>query len=141
MSDPTIRPYLFFGGRCDEALKFYQHAVGAEVLFQMRYNESPVPQPTETLPPDFGDKIMHASVRIGNTEIYASDGQAIDEPHSGYMLAYAAGSVAEADEVFEKLSNGGQVRLALTKTFWSPRYGILTDQFGVTWMVMARTEN
>lgn len=138
MSDPTVRPYLFFGGRCAEALEFYRHAVGAQVQLQMLYKESPVPQSPGTLPPGFDDKIMHASVRIGNTEIYASDGQTLNETHSGYMLAYNAQDEAEADRVFGHLSAGGHVKLPLMPTFWSPRYGMLTDRFGVSWMVMVR---
>ena len=132
----VIQPYLFFNGRCEQALEFYRKALGAEVLFMMRYNESPeLPQPG-MVPPGFENKIMHTSFRIGQTTIMASDGCSEGKPNfDGFTLALSVPDEAEADRVFAALANGGQVRMPLAKTFWSPRFGMVTDRFGLGWMV------
>lgn len=132
----VIEPYLFYNGRCEEALDFYKKALGAEVQMVMRFKESPEPPPPGMVPPGFENKIMHASFRIGKTTVMASDGCSGDKPKfEGFSLAISVATEAEADRVFGALSAGGQVKMPLNKTFWSPRFGMLEDKFGIAWMV------
>ena len=132
-SATQIQPYLFFDGRCDEALEFYRRAVGAEVIALMRFKESPDPDMTM---PGAGEKVMHAAFKVGDSTVLASDGRAQGNPKfEGFALSLTAKSEAEADRLFAALAEGGQVHLALTKTFFSPRFGMLADRFGVSWMV------
>lgn len=131
-----IQPYLFFDGRCEEAVEFYRRAVGAEVIMMMRYSESPEPPPPGMVAPGSGNKIMHASLRIGDTTVMASDGACGGNPaFAGFSLSLTADSAADADRIFAALVEGGQVRMPMAQTFWSPRFGMLADRFGVGWMV------
>jgi PhnB protein len=131
-----VQPYLFFDGRCEEAIEFYRKAVGAEPVMMMRYKESPEPPPPGMAPPG-PDKIMHASLKIGDTIVMASDGCAQGNPKfEGFSLSVTARNETEAERVFKALGEGGQVRMPLTKTFFSPRFGMLADRFGVGWMVL-----
>lgn len=131
-----MQPYLFFNGRCEEAIRFYRKALGAEVEMMMRYKESPEPPPPGRVPPGFDSKIMHASFRIGQTTLMASDGCHADKPSfEGFSLSLAVQSEAEADRVFAALAEGGEVGMPLTKTFWSPRFGMVKDRFDVAWMI------
>jgi PhnB protein len=132
-----VQPYVFFDGRCDEALEFYRKAVGAEVTMLMRFKDSPVPYDAGTgAPAPTGDKVMHASVRIGDSTILMSDGQSQNRPRfEGFALTLIVASEAEADRMFAALAEGGQIQMPLTKTFFSPRFGMLVDRFGVTWMI------
>ena len=129
----VIEPYLFFEGRCEEAVEFYKKALGAEVLMMMRFKDSPDPNACGGVP---GEKIMHASLRIGGSNIMASDGRC-DEPmkFEGFSLSLAVNTDAEADKFFNALTEGGKVIMPLAKTFWSPRFGMVTDKFGMLWMV------
>ena len=132
----VIQPYLFFNGRCEQAVEFYRKAVGAQVDMMMRYKESPEPPPPGRIPPGFENKIMHTSFRIGATTVMASDGCSAESPKfEGFSLALSVSSEAEADRVFAGLSDGGKVEMPLMKTFWSPRFGMLTDRFGIGWMI------
>lgn len=130
----AVQPYLFFGGRCEEAMDFYRKALGAEVVMMMRFKEAPEPQPG--MPECFEDKIMHASLRIGDTLLLASDGRC-EGPATfdGFSLSITVADEAEADRVFAALSEGGLVTMPMEKTFWAPRFGMLQDRFGVGWMV------
>ena len=131
-----IQPYLFFEGRCEEALDFYRSVLGAEITLLMRYKESPEPPPPGCLAPGNEEKVMHASVRIGETTIMASDGLCQGKPNfQGFSLSLAVASEAEVDRVFNALAQGGEVRMPVAKTFWSPRFGMVADRFGVGWMV------
>ena len=131
-----VQVYLFFNGRCQEALDFYNKAVGAEVLMLMRFKDSPEPPQPGMIPPGSEDKIMHASVRIGNSIVMASDGRCEGQPgFQGFALSLSLPNEADTDRVFAALAEGGQVQMPLAKTFWSPRFGMLTDRFGVGWMV------
>src|SRR5919199_2874959 len=133
-----VQPYLFFEGRCEEAIEFYKKALGAEVLMLMRMKESPEPHPPGMMPPGSENKIMHASLRIGDTEVMASDGMAKGKPEfKGVSLSLSTSSEAEADRLFNALAEGGQVQMPIGKTFFSPRFGMVTDRFGVSWMVIA----
>jgi PhnB protein len=132
----VIQPYVFFNGRCEEAVEFYKKALGAEVQMIMRYKEAPEAPPPGMVPPGFENKIMHTSFRVGQTTIMASDGCSGDKPKfEGFSLALSVANEAEADRVFTALAAGGQVKMPLGKTFWSPRFGMLEDKFGIGWMV------
>jgi len=133
-SNISIQPYLFFGGRCEEAIEFYRKALGAEVVMLARFNEAPEPQPG--LPDCFENKVMHATLRVGDTMLMASDGRC-EGPQNfdGFSLSITVPDEEEADRVFAALSDGGLVTMALEKTFWSPKFGMLQDKFGVGWMV------
>ena len=130
-----IEPYLTFGGRCEEALEFYTRALGAKVEMAMRFSESPEPMPEGMVPPGFENKIMHASVMIGETRVMASDGCGDATEYSGFSLSLSIATENEADTAFNALADGGQVTMPMEKTFWSPKFGMLTDRFGVSWMV------
>jgi PhnB protein len=137
-----IEPYLFFNGRCEEAIQFYQQTLGAEVQMMLRNRESPVPQTDVPegcgLPPGMEDKVMHATLRIGNTNMMMSDGLCDGKPvFEGFRLSFNVADAAAADRLFNALGAGGSVQMPLAKTFWSPCFGMLTDRFGVGWMISA----
>jgi PhnB protein len=135
-----VEPYLFFDGRCEEALEFYRTALGAEIGMIMRYRESPEPPPPEMVPEGWDDKIMHALFRVGNSAIMASDDcTAGDRAMRGFSLSIAAADADEAERLFRALADGGVVQMPLGATFWSPAFGMVTDRFGVPWMVNAAT--
>jgi PhnB protein len=131
----TIQPYLFYGGRCEEALEFYKSAVGAKVEFMMRNNEMPEPPPPGRIPAGWEKKICHCSFRIGNSVLMASDGCEANAKYDGFSLAITAANDSEAEKYFNALVTGGKVKMPLTKTFWTSKFGMLTDKFGVDWMV------
>ena len=136
----TIQPYLFFNGNCEEAIEFYRKALGAEVEMMMRFKESPEPQPPGTVPPGFENKIMHASFRIGQATVLASDGCSSDKASfEGFSLSLTVPGEKKADRAFAGLSEGGEVKMPLTKTFWSPRFGMVQDRFGIRWMISVVT--
>jgi PhnB protein len=131
-----VEPYLFFEGRCEEAVQFYKKALGAEVVMLMRYKDSPEPPPPGMVPPGSENKVMHASLRIGDTTVMASDGRAQGHPaFQGFSLSITVPDEARADKLFAALADGGQVQMPLAKTFWSPRFGMVADRFGVGWMI------
>lgn len=136
MSTITLTPYLFFAGRCEEALEFYKSELGATVVMMMRYSDSPEPVPPGMLQPGFENKIMHATLSIGAAQFMASDGCNEQGHFEGFRLALNCASEDEAHRIFAALSKDGIVEMPLTKTFWSPCYGMLTDKFKVEWMVM-----
>lgn len=129
-----VQAYISFGGRCEEALAFYKKAVGAEVKGLLRWKDSPdaAMQP----PPGYEEKVMNASFRIGDTELMADDGMgAKDVEFKGMTLAIEVADDAEAKRVFTALGIDGSVQMPLAKTFWTSSFGMLTDKFGVPWMV------
>jgi PhnB protein len=130
-----IEPYLFFNGRCEEAVEFYKKALGAEVLMMMRFKESPEPPPPGTVPAGWDDKIMHTSLRIGNGNVMATDSCTEGGNFQGFSLSLTAADEADARKKFTALAEGGQVQMPLGKTFWSPCFGMVADRFGVGWMV------
>jgi len=131
-----VEPYLFFEGRCEEAIEFYSRALGAEVTMLMRYADSPEPPPPGVLPPGSENKIMHASLRVGDTTVMASDGKCAGQAgFQGFSLSIAVPDEVQADKLFSALAEGGQVQMPLAKTFWSPRFGMLSDRFGISWMI------
>ena len=135
-----IQPYLFFDGRCEEAIEFYRKTLGAEVQMLMRYKDSPEPQPKGAMTPP-GDKVMHSTLRIGDAQIMASDGFAQGKPSfQGFSLTLSARNDAEARRWFEALADGGKVQQPLIKTFFSSSFGMVADRFGVPWMVVVPQE-
>ena len=133
MSVAQVQPYLFFAGNCEEALAFYREAVGVQVDFMMRYKESPEPIPGVT--PKFDDKVMHVTFRIGGSTLMAADDCASDRKFDGFSLSLVQPTEADARRAFDALAAGGTVVMPLMKTFWSPCFGMLTDRFGLGWMV------
>lgn len=130
-----VQPYLFFDGRAEEAIAFYRRALGAEVTMLMRFKEMPDPQPG-SIPPGAEDKVMHASLQIGETMVLASDGHCQGQASfQDFALSLTATDDAEAKRVFAALSDGGQVQMPLGKTFFSSQFGMVADRFGVSWMV------
>lgn len=132
-----VQPYLNFNGRCEEALEFYKKAIGAQVQMLMRFKEAP-PSPEHKLAPGTEDKVMHSCMRIGDSDVMASDGYCTGAKSTfdGISLTLNPTTEADAQKLFKALSSGGQVQVPLTKTFFSPAFGVLTDPFGVTWMVV-----
>lgn len=135
-----VQSYLFFDGRCEEALNFYKKTLGAEISGLIRYKESPEPCPEGMIPAGSEEKIMHVSFRIGDTELLASDGRCQGKPNfQGIGQALTVANAAEADKVFAALADGGQIQMPLAKTFFSPRFGMVADKFGVSWMILSET--
>ena len=135
-----VQPYLFFDGRCEEAVDFYRRALGAEVQLLMRYKDSPEPPPPGMVAPGSENKVMHVAMRIGETVVMASDGSCSGQTRfAGFSLSITVPTAVDADRVFAALADGGTVTMPLTQTFWSPRFGMLSDRFGVGWMVNVAT--
>ena len=132
-----IQPYLFLDGRCEEAIEFYKKALGAKVEMLMRFKDSPEPLQPGMCAPGSEDKVMHSCFRIGESAIMASDGRATGKPvFQGVALSLSAPTVADTDRMLAALADGGQVQMPLAKTFFSPRFGMVADRFGVWWMII-----
>jgi PhnB protein len=130
----NVQPYLFFDGKCDEALEFYKAAVGAQPKMLMRFKEAP---DQSMVSPGAENKVMHAQVQIGDATVLMSDGRNTGNANfKGFALTITAKNESEADKIFNALAAGGQISMPLGKTFFSPRFGMLTDKFGVGWMVL-----
>jgi len=129
-----IQPYLSFDGRCDEAIAFYKKAIGAEVRMLMRWKDAP---DKSMCTPENAEKVMHASIKVGESTVMASDGRNTGHPEfKGVTMSLIAKDAAEAEKLFKALGEGGQVQMAMTKTFFSPSFGMVADKFGVSWMVV-----
>ena len=132
-----VQPYLNFDGRCEEAIAFYRDALGAEVSMLMRFKDSPEPPQPGMCPPHSDEKIMHCSFNIGDTMLMASDCSCTGKPiFQGISLSLNVPNEAEAERLFAALADGGQVHMPMAKTFFSPRFGVVDDRFGVSWMVV-----
>jgi len=135
----TVQPYLFFDGKCEEAIEFYKKALDAKVEMMMRFKENPEP-PQDGCggpPKDAGEKIMHAAFKVGDALVMASDGMCSGKPRfDGISLSLTVKTEAEADKRFAALADGGQIQMPLGKTFFSPKFGMVADKFGVSWMVV-----
>jgi PhnB protein len=131
----SVQPYLFFDGRAEEAIEFYRGALGAKVEMLMRFKDCPEPEHRPSS--DTENKVMHSSLRIGEATVMLSDGRCQGKPSfEGFSLALTAADEAEADRLFNALADGGQVQMPLAKTFFSPRFGMVADRFGVAWMII-----
>lgn len=144
-----VQPYLFFEGRCEEALTFYREQLGAQVVMQMRFKDNPDAGKSGGseaeggcgMPPGSEEKIMHAAVMLGDSMVMASDGMCSGKPNfQGISLSISTEDVAQAEKYFAALSNGGQVQMAMTQTFFAKRFGMVQDKFGVSWMLVAGAE-
>jgi PhnB protein len=130
-----VQPYLFFDGRCEEAINFYRDKLGADVTMLMRFKDAPEQQ-GGTTPPGTENKVMHASFRLGDSSVMASDGRCQGNPDfKGFSLSLTASSGDEAERMFSVLSDGGAVQMPLTQTFFSSHFGVVADRFGVSWMI------
>lgn len=142
MNPPYVQPYLFFAGRCEEALAHYQKHLGAEILMKMTFAESPE-EPGDksegcgggSLPPGWDAKIMHCAFRVGESVLMGSDGMGEERADGGHCMSLTLADAAEARRVFDALAEGGSVFAPLGETFWSPCFGMVTDAFGIMWMV------
>jgi PhnB protein len=140
LTTPVTSPYLFFEGRCEEAVEFYKNAAGATVEMMMRYKEAPEPPP-QPMPAGYENKIIHARLKIGPTILMMSDGQCMGKANfQGFALSLMVPTEAEAKKRFAALAEGGKPMAPLTKTFFSPSFGMLVDRFGVMWMVLVPRE-
>jgi PhnB protein len=132
-----VQPYLFFEGRCEEAIEFYRKALGAEVTMLMRFKDSPEPPAPGMCAPGSENKVMHANLRIGDAAVMVSDGRCGGRPSfQGFSLSLAVPDGAEAERRFAALADGGHVHMPLGKTFFSSRFGMVADRFGVSWMII-----
>lgn len=129
-----VQPYLFFEGRCEEALNFYRSALGAEIGMLLRFKDSPDPSMAQE---GMGEKILHSSFKVGETTLNASDGKCQSTAKfEGFSLSITVSDVKKAEEVFAALAEGGEVQMPLTQTFFSPKFGMVADRFGVSWMIL-----
>src|SRR5512139_3177049 len=129
-----VQPYLFFDGRCEAAIEFYKKALGAEVDMLMRFKDIP---DKSMCAPGSENKVMHASLKIGDTRVMASDGRNTGQPKfDGFALSLDAKSDAEAQTLFKALSDGGEVAMPMSPTFFATSFGMVKDRFGVHWMVI-----
>lgn len=135
MTKPIVESYLFFGGKCEEAVAFYCETLGAEVEMMMRFRESPEAPPPGAVPDGFDDKIMHCAFRIGESLVMASDGCEETSKFGGFSLSLTVATVEEANRVFSTLAEGGEITMPIGETFWSPCFGSVTDRYGLSWMV------
>ena len=137
-----VQPYLFFDGRCEEAIEFYRRVLRAEVTMLMRFKDSPEAHPPGMLAPGSENKIMHAAFTIGDSMLMASDGMCSGKPElKGVSLSLTANDEQQAEKYFDALSNGGQVQMPMTQTFFAKRFGMVADKFGVSWMVLGGVEH
>jgi PhnB protein len=134
-----IQPYLYFDGRCEEAIAFYHEALGATELFKMRFKDAPA-DPARPTPPQVADQIMHATLAIGSTHVLMSDncGDGEKTSHSGFSLSVTVDDVASGEKYFNALAQGGKIGMPFQKTFWTEGFGMLVDKFGIPWMVNVR---
>lgn len=137
----SVTPYLFFDGCSEEAIDFYKQALGAEVEMLMRYEDSPDPLPPEMVPPGNENKVMHACIRINGAPVMVSDGGCGNATKfDGFSLSVNAQDEAEADRLFDALSQGGTVNMPMGETFFAKRFGMVADKFGVGWMIIVEPD-
>jgi PhnB protein len=137
--NPTVTTYLNFNGRCEEAIEFYTGALGAKLIMLLRYKDNPEPLPPGVSHQGMEEKVMHTSFRIGDTVLMASDGGCKEgRKFEGFNLAFTVSTEAEADAAYVALAEGGEVQMPLMKTFFSPRFGMVADKFGIMWTIMVQ---
>ncbi len=134
----AIQPYMFFNGRCEEAIKYYEKALGAKVLMLMRFKDNPDKPPPQVVSPDLDEKIMHASIEIAGSELMMSDGMGGGEQaFKGISLSLGVSKASDVDRYFNALAADGTTEMPLSKTFFAERFGCVRDKFGVSWMIIA----
>jgi PhnB protein len=141
-----VQPYLFFEGRCEEAVTFYREQLGAQVIMMMRFKENPDSGKSEaasgcSMPPGTEEKIMHCAFTVGDSMLMASDGMCSGKANfAGVSLSLTANDEQQAEKYFASLSDGGQVQMPMTQTFFAKRFGMVQDKFGVSWMILGGVE-
>ena len=132
-----LNPYLMFNGQCETALKFYEKCLGGKISFMTTWGDSPMAAQT---PPDWGKKIMHATLAVGDQLLQGADlpSEQYRKPQ-GFSLALSPNGAAEAERIFQALAENGSVEMPLQETFWALRFGHLVDQFGTPWMINCET--
>ncbi len=134
---PAVQPYLFFRGRCEEAIEYYKTQLGAEVVMMMRFSDNPDKQPRDEVPAELDNRIMHASIRIRGTEVMMSDGMKSGPLDFQCMSqSISVPSEAEADRLYNAIAADGTVQMPIGPTFFARSFGAVTDKFGVSWMLM-----
>jgi len=129
-----VNPYVFFDGKCEEALDFYKSKLGAKVNVLMRYSENPNPAHN---PPGSDEKVMHSEFQVGDSKIMASDGLCHGKPSfQGFSLTIQCASDAEAQRLYTALGEGGQVQMPLGPTFFAHSFGMVADKYGIGWMLI-----
>jgi PhnB protein len=128
-----LSPYLSFKGDCEAAFKHYEECLGGKIQFKMTWGESPM---ANEVPAEFRDKVMHASITVGETTLLGADSPPdhYEEPR-GLSVTIAPKTLAEAERIFKSLSEGGKVTMPLEKTFWTAGFAMFTDRFGIPWMI------
>ncbi|HEY1609181.1 MAG TPA: VOC family protein [Paraburkholderia sp.] len=134
-----VQPYLFFNGTCSDAIAYYREVLGAEEVFRMHFRDAPPDPQRPPSPPELADKVMHATLRVGETLLLMSDGGCMTKTDklTGFGLSLAGDDTPAAERYFNALAKDGNVTMPFQKTFWSPGFGMLTDRFGVPWMITA----
>jgi PhnB protein len=128
-----INVYLHFPGNCEQAFKFYETVFGGEITFMMKHEEAPTQM---ELPEGWRDKVMHATLKIGESTVMGADSPpGLYQQPAGFTVSIGLNDPAAAQQIFAKLAEGGSVRMPLQKTFWAQLFGMLTDRFGIPWMV------
>jgi PhnB protein len=132
-SKTQLSAYLVFNGRCKEAFEFYEKALGGKIEATMTFGDSPM---ADQAPPDWGNKIMHARMMVGNSVLMGSDAppDRYQEP-KGFSLSVGTKDPAEAERIYTELVAGGKVQMPLQQTFWAAKFGMLVDRFGIAWMI------
>jgi PhnB protein len=129
----NISTHLGFDGKCEEAMKFYESTFGGKINFKMTWAESPM---CDQVGEDFQDKIMHASLKVGDTIVMGADAPPgrYQKPQ-GIVVSVSVAQVEDAERVFKTLAEGGSVQMPFQETFWAKGFGMLTDRFAIPWMV------
>ena len=127
-----LNPYLRFDGQCAEAFRFYERVLDGKIDMMMRYGESPM---ADQVPPEGRDRIMHCSLSAGSMTLMGADGPPTDAISNGCAVMLGVDTPEEAERVFAALSEGGSSQMPMQQTFWSVRFGMVTDRFGTPWMV------
>ncbi len=128
----TFTPYLNFDGRCEEAFQFYERVLGGKITFKITYGESPMP--ADQTPPGWGSKLLHATLTLGDQVLQGADTPSHRKPQ-GFAIALSLSDPAEADRIFAAFAEGGEVGMPIQETFWARRFGMVTDRFGIPWMI------
>jgi PhnB protein len=128
-----LNPYLLFNGQCEAAFKFYEKCLGGKIAFKITHGESPLAKDT---PLDQHHLILHARFVVGDNVLMGSDAppERYDEP-KGFSISIGIDTPEEAERIFAALSEKGQVQMPIAETFWAHRFGMVTDQFGIPWMI------
>ena len=128
-----LNPYLLFDGRCEEAFAFYEKVLGGKIKAMMTYEGSPA---ADNVAPEWRKKIMHATLEVGGEPLMGSDASPTHyaEP-KGFSVSLSPNKVADAERIFNALADGGKVVMPLQQTFWAARFGMLTDRYGIPWMI------